>query len=201
MAMFSRPSQARSRASRITILSPQRMHSPGAAATATVTGSPYPITAVLNAPAGVLANYNVITINTGKLTVTQRPLVVTPDDKAKVFGTVFTAFTGTITGIQNNDDITPVYASTGAPADAPSGTYPITVTLNDPDNKLPNYNVTLNTGTLTVGTSVLTVTADDQTIVYGDPDPSLHLYICRVRCRRYACGSRYTTLMPGCCST
>ncbi len=131
----------------------------------------YDITATLNDPDTKLPNYNV-TLNTGTLTVTERTLVVTPDDKAKVFGTLFTAFTGTITGIQNNDDITPVYASTGAPVDAPSGTYPITVTLNDPDNKLPNYNVTLNTGTLTVGTSVLTVTADDQTIVYGDPDPT-----------------------------
>ena len=149
--------------------------STGAAATATVTapGPTYPITATLNAPAGVLANYN-ITLNQGSLTVNQRPLIVTPDNKAKIFGTVFPAasFTGVVTGIQAGDIITVAYDSTGAPAAAAVGTYPITATLTDPGGKLPNYAVTLNQGTLTVGLSVLTVTANNQTITYGDPDPA-----------------------------
>lgn len=145
--------------------------STGAVATATVAGSPYPITAILNAPAGVLANYT-ITVNTGDLTVTQRTLVVTPDNKAKIFGTVFNAFTGVIAGIQAGDNITATYASTGAPAAAAVGTYPITATLNDPANRLPNYTVTLNTGTLNVALSVLNVTAENKIITYGDPDPA-----------------------------
>ena len=143
--------------------------SAGAVATAPI--GTYNITVTLNASAAVLANYNV-TLNTGTLTVTQRTLIVTPDDKAKAFGTTFTAFTGTVVGLAAGDNITPVYASTGAPASAPAGTYPITVTLNDPNNRLSNYIVTLHTGTLTVGTNVLTVTADNKTIVYGTADPA-----------------------------
>ena len=51
--------------------------------------------------------------------------------------------------------ITATYSSLGAPADAAVGTYDITATLNDPAGKLSNYNVTLNTGTLTVNTARL----------------------------------------------
>jgi LPXTG-site transpeptidase (sortase) family protein len=145
--------------------------SPGAVATATVAGSPYPITATPNGTAAILANYNII-LNTGSLTVTPRALTVTPDNKAKVFGTTFTAFSGIVTGVQAGDVITPVYASTGAAAAAPVGTYPITVTLTDPGGRLPNYTVTLNQGTLSVGLSILTVTANDQTKVYGSLDPT-----------------------------
>ncbi len=142
--------------------------SPGAPATAAI--GDYPINATLNDPGNRLPNYTV-TLNIGTLSVTPRALVVTPDNKSKVFGTVFTAFTGTITGIQNGDNITATYASPGAPAAAPVGTYPITATLNDPDNRLPNYTITLNTGTLSVGLSILTISANDQSIVYGSPDP------------------------------
>ena len=66
----------------------------------------------------MLSNYTV-TLNTGTLTVTERDLVVTSDNQSKIYGDVFTAFTGTITGIQNGDNITATYASLGAPADAP----------------------------------------------------------------------------------
>jgi LPXTG-site transpeptidase (sortase) family protein len=145
--------------------------SPGAISTATVAGSPYPITITLSDPGNKLGNYN-YTINTGTLTVTKRPLIVTPDDKSKVYGTWFLAFTGTISGIQNNDNITANYASAGSAPTANVGTYPITATLNDPTGKLDNYDVTLNTGTLTVTASVLTVRADNKTIFYGDPDPA-----------------------------
>ncbi|MCC6569774.1 MAG: Ig-like domain repeat protein, partial [Anaerolineales bacterium] len=142
--------------------------SPGAPATAVI--GDYPINATLNDPGNRLSNYTV-TLNVGTLSVTPRALVVTPDNKSKLFGTVFTAFTGTITGIQNGDNITAIYDSPGAPAAAPVGTYPITATLNDPDNRLPNYTITLNTGTLSVGLSILTISANDQSIVYGSPDP------------------------------
>jgi CSLREA domain-containing protein len=143
--------------------------STGAPATAAV--GTYPIPVTLNDPGNVLSNYNVI-INSGSLTITHRALVVTPDDKVKVYGDVFTAFTGAIMGLQAGDNITANYASAGASASATVGSYPITATLNDPDNKLNNYNVTLSTGTLTVDSAMLTATADDQSIVYGDLDPS-----------------------------
>ena len=143
--------------------------STGAAANAIV--GTYDITVIINDPLNRLPNYSNVILNIGTLTVNPRALVVTPDNKAKVFGTLFNAFTGTVTGVQAGDNITATYASTGAPAIMPVGSYPITATLNDPLNRLSNYTVTLNTGTLTVGLTILTVTADDQTKVYGDADP------------------------------
>ena len=58
-------------------------------------------------------------------------------------------FSGTITGLQNGDNITATYATT-ATVTSPVGTYPITPTLVDPGSKLTNYTVTSTNGTLTV---------------------------------------------------
>ena len=110
--------------------------SDGEAATAGVAGGPYTIAATLNDPSGKLGNYTV-TYNTGNLTVMPAPLTVTPDNQTKVYGSTFTAFTGSVTGIQNGDNITASYASNGAAATAgvAGGPYAITASLNDPDRQ------------------------------------------------------------------
>src|SRR4051812_15353691 len=59
--------------------------SAGAAATATVNGGPYNITATLADPDGKLSNYDV-TYVLGKLTVNKASLSVTPADATKVYG-------------------------------------------------------------------------------------------------------------------
>jgi hypothetical protein len=64
---------------------------------------------------GVAGNY-AFSYGAGQLTITKTPLTVTPDDKSKTYGAAFTAFTGVIVGIKNNDNITADYASTGAAA-------------------------------------------------------------------------------------
>ena len=78
--------------------------SAGAAATATVGGSPYSI--VPNAAVGSgLGNYNVKYAN-GTLTVNPAPLSITPDGgKSKYYGDVFSAFTGVVSGLKNSDEI------------------------------------------------------------------------------------------------
>jgi hypothetical protein len=92
------------------------------------------------------------------ITVTPAPLVVTPANQTKTVGQVFTAFTGTITGVRAGDAITPTCASLGAAPSAPVGVYPITATLvASPGSRLANYNPTLNTGTLTVLAAATTV--------------------------------------------
>ena len=62
-------------------------------------------------------------------------------DATRVYGDPNPAFTGTITGIKNGDNITATYSTT-ATAASPVGTYPITPALVDPTNKLGNYTVT-----------------------------------------------------------
>ena len=72
----------------------------------------------------------------------------------------------------NNDSITASY-STVATTGSPVSHYAITAGLNDPNSALTNYTVTTNNGTLTVNPATLSITADNQTNVYGSPIPTL----------------------------
>ena len=54
-----------------------------------------------------------------------------------------------MTGLKNGDVITASYSTTATFGSAP-GNYPITATLNDPGNRLGNYQVTNTPGTLKV---------------------------------------------------
>ena len=143
--------------------------STGAAATASVAGSTYPIVATAAVGTG-LSNYSISYVN-GALTVTPRALVVANTNRSKVYGDVLvsTDFAGSITGIQNSDNITVTRNSTGAVATAAIGNaYPIVATFVDPDSKLGNYTVTNPNGTLTVTQKALTITASARTKTYGD---------------------------------
>jgi hypothetical protein len=129
----------------------------------------YPIVPTLVDPNGKLVNYTVV-INNGTLTVNPAPLTVTAANATRLYGAPNPAFTGTITGIKNGDNVTATYASV-ATATSNVGTYPIVPTLVDPTGKLGNYTVTSNNGTLTVTAAPLTVTAANATRLYGDPNP------------------------------
>src|SRR5438876_5710720 len=115
-------------------------------------------------------NYN-LTFAGANLTITQRALTVTADDKTKVYGAANPGFTGTLTGLKSGDNITATYSS-AATASSPVGAYPIVPALVDPNSKLGNYSVTINDGTLTVTKASLTVTAGDAAREYGAANPS-----------------------------
>jgi hypothetical protein len=140
------------------------LSSPGAAATAPVGN--YVITATLGDPDGKFGNYTVVNKG-GTLTVRPARLTVVTDPQSKVYGQIFTDLTGSISGLQNGDDITAGYSSPGAVATASVGRYAITATLSDPDGKLGNYTVVNTGGTLTVTRATLTVVTDPQSKVYG----------------------------------
>jgi hypothetical protein len=126
----------------------------------------YAITATLGDPDTKLGNYNV-TVNNGILTIAPAPLNVTTDDKSRRYGGANPAFTGTITGIQNGDNLTLSF-STAATASSPVGTYAIVASVNDPGNKLGNYTVTAANGTLTIspaGVTGITIVANHAHIV------------------------------------
>ncbi len=140
--------------------------------TATSTSAPgtYPITPSVVAAAGVLSNYTVV-INNGTLTISPAPLVVSAANASRLYGDPNPAFTGTITGLKNGDNIGATFAAAADPT-SPVGNYAIIPTLSDPNNKLSNYAVTLNNGTLTVNPAPLVVTAADAGRLYGDPNPA-----------------------------
>jgi MBG domain (YGX type)/Lectin C-type domain len=119
--------------------------------TTATTSSPagtYPIVPTLLDPNNRLPNYVVSTTN-GTLTVTPVTLSVTANNASRPFGMANPAFTGSIAGIVNADNITATY-STIATSNSPAGTYPIIVTLIDPGNRLGNYLVNATNGTLTI---------------------------------------------------
>jgi hypothetical protein len=133
-----------------------------------VVGS-YAIVPALVDPDNKLGNYSVTT-NNGNLSITAATLAVTADNTSRQYGGVNPSFTGTITGIQNGDDITATY-STSATATSPVGTYAIVPALVDPNNKLGNYAVTTNNGTLTVTQAALIASANNKSRSYGQGNP------------------------------
>jgi hypothetical protein len=128
----------------------------GGAATAPVSGSPYTITPSAATGGTFNANNYAITYNTGTLTVSAVPLTVTANNAMRPYGQANPAFTGTIVGVMNNDNITATYTCS-ATTNSPPGTYLIVPSLNDPNNRLGNYTVTTNNGTLTVDCPIITL--------------------------------------------
>jgi hypothetical protein len=108
----------------------------------------YVIVPTLVDPDNKLGNYNVV-INNGTLTVTPAPLSIVADDVTRTAGQPNPAFTGTITGIKNGDDITATHDSP-ATVGSEAGAYPIIPTLKDASGRIGNYAVTISNGTLTV---------------------------------------------------
>jgi len=105
--------------------------------------------------------------NTVALIVNRAALAVTANSTNRIYGVANPAFTGTIAGLQNSDNITATFSTT-ATSSSPVGAYPITSVLTDPSGRLANYAVTTNTGTLTIGKAGQTVTwAIPTAITYG----------------------------------
>jgi hypothetical protein len=144
--------------------------SDGAPATATVFGSPYAI--VPNAAVGTgLSNYD-ITYADGELTVDLKTLTITAADQSKTYGDAFT-FLGTEftpVGLVNSDAVTSVtFTSAGTPATATVSGSPYTILASDAlGTGLDNYDIDYVDGELTVDLKSLTITADDQSKIYGD---------------------------------
>ena len=152
------------------------------ASTTAVTNSPvgsYPITA-----AGGVSNNYTFTYVAGTLTVTKAVLTVTANNQAKVYGAVNPALTVSYSGFVGADNAasltTQPTATTTAVTNSPVGSYPITAAGGVSNN----YTFTYVAGTLTVTQAVLTVTANNQTKVYGTANPALTItYTGFVGCR------------------
>ncbi|MEQ1871831.1 MAG: MBG domain-containing protein, partial [Vicinamibacterales bacterium] len=79
--------------------------------------------------------------------ITRAQLTVTANDKARADLGLNPLFDGTIVGAAAGDGITATYTATVTTV---PGTYPIVPTLVDPADRLGNYTVIVNNGTLTV---------------------------------------------------
>jgi hypothetical protein len=100
-------------------------------------------------------------------------LTVTADSKMRPYSRSNPQpLTGELDGKWNGDDITPVF-ETSARDNTPVGRYNIIPWFKDPNNRLFNYRVITNIGTLTITQALLTVTAHDKKRVYGNSNPKL----------------------------
>jgi hypothetical protein len=130
-------------------------------ATSTSHVGDYPITCQV-----VTSSYNVVYVP-GVLTVTRAPLsIVAPSATTTYGGALPIPFAPTVTGVLNNDTITPTCTTAAGPTSAP-GTYPVTCTATAPD-----YAITAVDGAVTVGKAPLTVTANNVTVTSGQPIPT-----------------------------
>ena len=116
------------------------------------------------------SNYTVSFV-TADFTITAADLTVTASDQTKVYGATDPTLTYSITGFQGTDteaDLdTEVSISRAVGEDV--GTYTITPSAAADSN----YTVSFVTADFTITAAALTVTASDQTKVYGATDPTL----------------------------
>ena len=120
----------------------------------------------INASALANGNYLITAIN-GTLTIGQRPITVTADNQSKVYGNVDPSLTYQVTAgsVVGSDSLGTLTRAAGENVDS--------YTINASALANGNYLITANNGTLTISQRPITVTADNQSKVYGDADPSL----------------------------
>ena len=133
-----------------------------------VSGNPYPITA-----SGAADSDYSITYVAGNLTVTPTTLLITADNQTNVYGAALPTLTASYAGFVNGDTTanltTQPTLTTTATASSHVGSYAITASgAVDPD-----YTISYVGGTLTITSAALTITADNQTKVYGADLPAL----------------------------
>ncbi|HSL28108.1 MAG TPA: MBG domain-containing protein [Anaerolineales bacterium] len=114
-----------------------------------------------------LSNNYMLSFVGANLTITERPIEVTADDKGKQYGDPDPALTYSITG--GSLAFSDVFTGELDREDGEAlGTYDIlqgTLALSS------NYALTFVPGTFTIGTRAITVTADPQSKLYGEDDP------------------------------
>jgi hypothetical protein len=142
-----------------------------ATAASHVAGSPYSITA---SGAVATSDYSVSYV-AGKLTVTPAALVISADNQVKPYGAPLPALTASLSGFVNGDTAaslsTQPKLSTTAKASSHvvAGGYAISATgAADPD-----YTMSYASGNLTVTPAALTISANNQSKLYGAALPTL----------------------------
>ncbi|GGI50883.1 hypothetical protein GCM10011425_20950 [Mucilaginibacter galii] len=143
---------------------------PVANTTATTNSSvgSYPV----NFSGATAANYN-ISYTPATLTITRGTLTITANNKTRMYGAANPVFEFTYSGFAAGDSqanlTTAPAATTPATTTSAVGNYAII-----PSGAVSNnYTIVYNNGTLTVDKAQLTVTADNQSKIYGAVNPSL----------------------------
>ena len=151
-------------------LATQPTLSTAATASSHVSGNPYAITA-----SGAVDSDYTISYASGVLTVTPAALTITADNQTKVYGAAVPTLTASFTGFVNGDTSAsltsqPSLSTTANVSSHVSGN-PYTITASGAVDS--DYTISYAAGTLTVTTAALTITAANQSKIYGAALPTL----------------------------
>ncbi len=134
-----------------------------------VSGSPYAIWAVY----GGDADDQKSTSSSVSQTITPAALIITANNQSKVYGAALPTLTVSYAGFVNGDSSsslsTQPTVSTTATSKSAVGSY--TITAKGAVD--PNYSISYVAGTLSVTPAALTITANNQSKVYGQVNPTL----------------------------
>ena len=122
---------------------------------------------------GIATNYMLNLVN-GTLLINKATLTATAEDQTITYGDALPTLTFTYSGFVDGEDVTaltaePVASTTATAGSSDAGSYEIS--LNG--GMATNYMLNLVNGTLLINKAILTATAEDQTITYGDALPTL----------------------------
>jgi hypothetical protein len=133
-------------------------------------GNPF----VDNVSGAVDTDYTISYVS-GTLIVTPAPLTITPDNQSKLYGAALPTLTASYTGLVNGDTSAslttlPIITSTASASSHVSGSPYLDTAAGAID---PDYTITYATGNLSVSPVSLTITANNQSKVYGAALPTL----------------------------
>ena len=141
-----------------------------ATASSHVSGNPYTITA----SGAVDADYS-ITYAAGTLTVTPAALTITAINQSKVYGAALPTLTVSYSGFVNGDTSASLTTQPALSTTATAGSHvagnPYSITASGAVDS--DYTISYASGILTVTPAALTITANNQTKVYGAAVPTL----------------------------
>ncbi|NKA01207.1 MAG: filamentous hemagglutinin, partial [Proteobacteria bacterium] len=117
------------------------------------------------------SNYSITYVN-GSLTINPKALTITANAQSTPYGTVVITGAGstqfTSSGLVGSDAVNSITLATNQLVTTNAGTSGIAITPSAAvGSGLSNYNITYNTGTVTVTPKALTITANAQSTTYG----------------------------------
>ena len=126
-------------------------------------------------PGGLTSTDYAITYMPGTLAVTPAALTITAEDQSKVYGAALPTLTASYFGFVNDDSPASLSAAPILTTDATAASHvvgnPYSITASAAAD--PNYAITYMPGNLTVTPAPLTITAADQSKIYGAALPTL----------------------------
>ncbi|HXI79844.1 MAG TPA: MBG domain-containing protein, partial [Verrucomicrobiae bacterium] len=130
----------------------------------------YPITC-----SGLISGEYSFSYVAGDLSITPATISVTPDPQSRAYGVVNPTLTVSLGGFVNGDTASIISGAadctTTATPTSPTGTYPIDCTIGTLSATNYVFDLTAS-GDLSVTQAALTVTTDDGSKAFGDPNPS-----------------------------